>query len=81
MESLTKSHDILAGLELVRQDYLATLSELRSDGSLTELDRNLLRRELAVEHRVRCGQEEWKAIIIQLKADQDVTTLRKAEKI
>jgi hypothetical protein len=73
VESLTKSHDFLAGLELVRQDYLATLSELRSDASLTELDRNLLRKELAVEHRVRCGQE-WKAIIIQLKADQDVTT-------
>jgi hypothetical protein len=73
MERLTKSHDFLAGLNLVRQDYLATLSELRSDGSLTELDRNLLRRELAVEHRGRCGQE-WKAIIIQLKADQDVKT-------
>ena len=73
MESLTKSHDFLAGLELVRQDYLATLSELRSEVSLTELERNLLRRELAVEHRVQCGQE-WKAIIIQLKADQDVTT-------
>jgi hypothetical protein len=73
MESLTKSHDFLAGLDLVRQDYLATLSELRSDASLTELERNLLRRELAVEHRVHCGQE-WKAIIIQLKADQDVKT-------
>ena len=73
MESLTKSHDFLAGLELVRQDYLATLSELWSEASLTELDRNHLRRELAVEHRVRCGQE-WKAIIIHLKAGQDVTT-------
>ena len=73
MKSLTKPYDYLAGLELVRQDYLATLSELTSDGSLTELDRNLLRRELAVEHRVRCGQE-WKAIIIHLKADQDVKT-------
>ena len=73
METLTKSHDFLAGLDLVRQDYLATLSELRSEGSLTEQDRNLLRRQLAVEHRVRCGQE-WKAIIIQLKVDQDVTT-------
>jgi hypothetical protein len=73
VESLTKSHDFLAGLELVRQYYLATLSELRSDASLTELDRNHLRRELAVEHRVRCGQE-WKAIIIHLKAGQDVTT-------
>ena len=73
MESLTKSHDFLAGLDLVRQDYLATLSELRSEGSLTEQGRNLLRRQLAVEHRVRCGQE-WKAIIIQLKVDQDVTT-------
>jgi hypothetical protein len=73
VESLTKSHDFLAGLELVRQDYLATLSELRSDASLTELARNLLRRELAFEHRVRCAQE-WKAIIIHLKADQDVKT-------
>jgi hypothetical protein len=61
MESLTKSYDCLAGLDLMRQDYLATLSELRSDASLTELERNLLRRELAVEHRVRCEQE-WKAI-------------------
>jgi hypothetical protein len=68
MESLTKSYDCLAGLELVRQDHLATLSELRSDGALTEPERNLLRRELAVEHRVRCAQE-WKAIIIQLRAD------------
>ena len=73
MESLTKSHDFLAGLELVRQDYLATLSELSSDDSLTELERNLLRRELAVEHRVRCAQE-WKAISAQLKADQDAKT-------
>ena len=73
MESLTKSHDFLAGLELVRQDYLATLSELRSDASLTELERNVLCRELAVEHRVRCGQE-WKAVNIHLRADQDVKT-------
>jgi hypothetical protein len=73
MENLTKSYDFLAGLDLVRQDYLATLSQLRSDDSFTELERNLLRRELDVEHRVRCGQE-WKAIIIQLKADQDVKT-------
>ena len=72
MESLTISHDGLAALEVVRQDYLATLSELRSDGSLTELERNLLCRELAVEHRVRCAQE-WKAII-HLRADQDVKT-------
>jgi hypothetical protein len=73
MESLTKSYDCLAGLALVRQDYLATLSKIRSDGSLTELKRNLLRKELAVEHRVRCAQE-WKAISIQLRADQDVKT-------
>ena len=63
MESLTISHDGLAGLELVRQDYLATLSELRSDDSLTELQRNLLCRQLAVEHRVHCAQE-WKAITV-----------------
>ena len=73
MESLTKSHNCRAGLEVVRQDYLATLSELKSDDSLTELERNLLRRELAVEHRVRCAQE-WKAISIQLRADQDLKT-------
>jgi hypothetical protein len=73
MESLTKSHDGLAALELVRQDYLATLSELRSEASLTEVERNLLCRQLAVEHRVRCAQE-WKAISIQLRADQDVKT-------
>jgi len=41
IESLTKSHEFLAGLDLVRQDYLAALSELKSDGSLTELERNL----------------------------------------
>jgi hypothetical protein len=73
MESLTKSYDCLAGLDLVRQDYLATLSKIRSDGSLTELERNLLRRELDVEHRVRCAQE-WKAIGIHLRANQDVKT-------
>jgi hypothetical protein len=28
MESLTKSYGCLVGLDLVRQDYLATLSEL-----------------------------------------------------
>jgi hypothetical protein len=54
MESLTKSYDCLAGMDLVRQDYLATLSELKSDASLTEVEQNPLRRELAVEHRVRC---------------------------
>jgi hypothetical protein len=73
MESLTKSHHFLAGIDLVRQDYLATLSALKSDGSLTELEWNLLRRELAVEHRVRCAQE-WNAISIQLRTDQDVKT-------
>ena len=73
MKSLTKPYDYLAGLELVRQDYLATLSELRSDGALTEPELDHLRRELAVEHRVRCAQE-WKAIGTQLKADQDVKT-------
>jgi hypothetical protein len=73
MESLTKSYDCLGGLDLLRQDYLATLSALESDASLTELERNILCRELAVEHRVRCGQE-WKAINIHLRADQDVKT-------
>jgi hypothetical protein len=73
MESLTKSHNCRAGLDLVRQDYLATLSELRSEASLTEVERNLLCRQLAVEHRVRCAQE-WKAISIQLRADQDLKT-------
>ena len=73
MESLTKSHNCRAGLEVVRQDYLATLSEVRSDDSLTELERNLLCRQLAVEHRVRCAQE-WKAIGLQVRADQDEKT-------
>jgi hypothetical protein len=73
MESLTKSYHCLAGLELVRQDYLASLSELRSDGALTEPEQNHLRRELTVEHRVRCAQE-WKAIIIQLRADHNAKT-------
>jgi hypothetical protein len=73
MESLTKSYDYLAGIDLVRQDYLSTLSELKSDGALTEPERNHLRRELAVEHRVRCAQE-WKVIIAQLRADEDVKT-------
>jgi hypothetical protein len=73
MKILTKPYDYLAGLELVRQDYLATLSELRSDGALTEPELDHLRRELAVEHRVRCAQE-WKAIGTQLKSDQDVKT-------
>lgn len=73
MESLTKSHNCRAGLEVVRQDYLATISELESDDSLTEQELNLLHRQLAVEHRVRCAQE-WKAISIQLRADQDVET-------
>jgi len=73
MESLTKSHNCRAGLEVVRQDYLATISELRSDDSLTEQERNLLCRQLGVEHRVRCAQE-WKAISIQLRADQDLKT-------
>jgi len=58
---------------LLRQDYLATLSALESDASLTQLERNVLCRELAVEHRVRCTQE-WKAINIHLRADQDVKT-------
>jgi len=78
MESLTISHDGLAALELVHQDYLATLSELRSDASLTEQERNLLRRELSVEHRVRCAQE-WKAVIIQLRADHNVRVRRTSE--
>ena len=78
MESLTKSHYSLAALEFVHQDYLATLSELRSEASLTELERNLLRRELAVEHRAHWAQE-WKAVIIQLKADHNVRVRRTSE--
>jgi hypothetical protein len=73
LKSLTKSYAFLAGLNLVRQDYLATLSELRSDGALTEPELDHLRREQAVEHRVRCAQE-WKAISAQLKADQNAKT-------
>ena len=73
MKRLMKPYDFLVGLNLVRQDYLATLSELRSDGALTEPELDHLRRELAVEHRVRCAQE-WKIISAQLKADQDVKT-------
>jgi len=73
MKSLTKPYDFLAGMDLVRQDYLATLSELTSDGALTEPELDHLRRELAVEHRVRCAQE-WKVISAQLKADQDAKT-------
>ena len=79
MKSLTKSHDGLAGLDLVHEDYLATLSELRSEDSLAELERNLLRRELAVEHRVRCSQE-WKAVVFQLRADHNVWVRRTSEK-
>ena len=73
MESLTKSYQCLAGLDLVRQDYLAILSELRSDGALSEPERNHLSRQLSEEHRVRCRQE-WKAISMQLRAAHNAKT-------
>lgn len=73
MESLTKPYDYLAGLYLLRQDYLADLSELKSASGLTDSQLDLLRTKLADEHRLRCAQE-WKAISAQLRADRDVRT-------
>ena len=79
MESLTKSYDYRAGMDLVRQEYIVAVSELWSADGLTEPARTLLGRELADEHRLRCAQE-WKAIGAQLRADLDVRTRQPSEK-
>ena len=79
MERLMKSHDYRAGMDLLRHEYLAAFSELRSADGLTEPARTLLGRELADEHRLRCAQE-WKAIGAQLRADLDVRTRQPSEK-
>ena len=79
MESLMKSYDCRAGMDLLRQEYLVGDFELRSADGLTEPARTLLGRELADEHRLRCAQE-WKAIGVQLRADLDVGTRQPSEK-
>jgi hypothetical protein len=71
MGTLMKENRYLAGMDLLRQDYLSAVSELDSTGGLSKPRLDLLRTELAEEHRHRCTQE-WRAISSQIKADLDV---------
>jgi hypothetical protein len=71
VERLLVPNDYLAGIELLRQDYLAAVSELNSAGGLSEPQLDLLRVELRKEHRLHCAQE-WSAVSSQMKADLEV---------
>jgi hypothetical protein len=71
METVTRDNYYIAGLVLLRQEHLATISELESADGLTKPQLDLLRTELDDEHGSRCAQE-WKAIGSQIKADMDV---------
>jgi hypothetical protein len=71
VERLLVPNDYLAGIELLRQDYLAAVSELNSAGTLSKPQLDLLRAELRKEHRLHCAQE-WRAVSSQMKADLEV---------
>jgi hypothetical protein len=58
----------LAGIDLLRQDYLAAVLELNSVCGLSKPRLDLLRAELAKEHRLHCAQE-WSVISSQMRAD------------
>jgi hypothetical protein len=66
-------NDYLAGIDMLRQDYLATVSELKHSESdtLSKLQLDLRRAELRKEHRLHCAQE-WSVISSQMKADLEV---------
>jgi hypothetical protein len=57
------------GLEVLRQEYLACLSELRSSPSLSEPQLQEARKDLSDEHRLHCSQER-QAIIAQSRSDR-----------
>ena len=71
MEEFMESYDYEAGIDLLRQEYVAALSELRSARGLGRTNQGFLRRKLSNEHRDRCAQE-WMAIRDQVRADHDV---------
>ena len=71
MQRLLVSNDYLAGIELLRQEYLAALSELNSAGGLSKPQEDLLRAELRKDYRLHCAQER-SAISSQMKADLEV---------
>ena len=71
MQRLLAPNDYLAGIELLRQEYLAALSGLNSAGTLSKAQHDLLRAELRKEHRLHCAQER-SAISSQMRADLEV---------
>ena len=71
MGTLMIDNDYLAGIDLLRQYDLAAVLELRTDSDLSEPQRELLRTELAEDHRHRCTQV-WAAISSQIRSDLGV---------
>jgi hypothetical protein len=78
METLIESHDYRVGIDLLNQQYLVDLSELRSAGGIGAAHRSDLLTSLSREHRLRCAQE-WQAIRDQMRADCDVMPQRTSE--
>jgi hypothetical protein len=68
MQRLMIPNDYLAGIELLRHEYLAAVLELNSACGLSKAQQDLLRAELRKEHRLHCAQE-WSAISSQMRAD------------
>jgi hypothetical protein len=71
MGTVSRDNHYIAGLALLRQDYLATVLELVSADGITKQQLDLLLVDLAEEHRLHCMQE-WRAISTQVKVDQEV---------
>jgi hypothetical protein len=71
MWNTTDRTDYLAGHRLLRQDYEATLADLKARQDVTATEQLRLRYELAEEYRMRRAQE-MKAVRTQMKADAGI---------
>ena len=56
----------------MRQEFLADVSIMKADPALNQAQKHFIYKELAHGHGLRCAQE-WKAIRVQMLADQAVT--------
>jgi hypothetical protein len=72
MERFSKDADYHAGIELMRQEFLADVSTMKADPVLNQAQKHFMYKDLAHGHELCCTQE-WKAISAQMLADQAVT--------
>jgi hypothetical protein len=67
----THRHTYGGGLELLRQEYMGALSELKTVPGYTDIERLRLRKVLTDEYKLQ-RSEERKAIASQVRDDHEV---------